>query len=331
MLERPLDDFRALLNQMPVADEFAMTLARKRQNELTKPKGSLGRLEDIAVWYAGWRGGEKPLVTRPLVAIFAGNHGVAEEVVTPFSPSMTQKLVENVAKGGAVINQLCVAYDLGLKVFDLALDYPTESITKDAAMDERSAATTMAFGMECIAGGVDLLCLGEMGSGNRIIASALCMALFGGEAEIWAGSAEAHHEREVVAVKKAMDLHGDYLSDPFEMVRRLGGREIVAIIGAILAARMEKIPTLLDGFVATAAAAVLYKVCPQALDHCLVSHVSAEAAHRLLLEKINKKPLFDLDIRLGEGSGAALAAGLVKAAVLTHAQTATFPEAEITV
>ncbi|UNE53383.1 nicotinate-nucleotide--dimethylbenzimidazole phosphoribosyltransferase [Bartonella machadoae] len=328
MTVSPFDDFRALLTNLPIADDFSMTLAKRRQEKLTKIQGAMGKLGDIAVWYAGWRGAEKPVVKRPLVAIFSGNHGIIEENVTSFPQSMTQKMVENFATGGAAINQICIAYDLGLKIFDLALEYPTMNITKDAAMDERSAAATMAFGMESIAGGTDLLCIGEMGIGNTTIASALCLALFGGEVEEWTGDGMGFdgefYQRKIAAIKTAVSLHKDYFNDPFEIMRRLGGREIAAMIGAILAARMEKIPVILDGFVATAAAAVLYKMHPRALDHTLVGHVSSESGHHKLLKKIGKEPLLDLKMRLGEGTGAAIAAGIVKAAVLTHAQMAVF-------
>ena len=265
--------------------------------------------------------------------MFAGNHGVTDENVTPVPRAVTQQMVENFAAGGAAINQICVAYDLGLKIFDLALDYPTMDITKDAAMDMRGAAATMAFGMESIAGGTDLLCLGEMGIGNTTIASAISLALYGGKAEEWTGpgtgSKGDYYRRKIAAVKKAVELHKDHLDDPFEVMRRLGGREIAAMMGAILAARMEKIPVILDGFVVTAAAALLHKINPHALDHCIAGHVSAEPAHRRLLDKIGKKPLLDLGMRLGEGTGAAIAAGVVKAAVLTHSQMATFEQAGI--
>ncbi|GAA5094111.1 nicotinate-nucleotide--dimethylbenzimidazole phosphoribosyltransferase [Bartonella acomydis] len=330
MTVSPFDDFRALLTNLPSADAFSITLAKKRQKKLIKAQGALGKLGDIAVWYAGWRGEEKPIVKRPLVAIFAGNHGVTEENVTPFPQSMTQKMVENFATGGAAINQICIAYDLGLKIFDLALDYPTMNITKDAAMDERSAAATMAFGMESIAGGTDLLCIGEMGIGNTTIASALCLALFGGDVAEWTGSGmgseKEFFQRKTAAVKTAISLHKDHFHDPFEIMRRLGGREIAAMVGAILAARMEKVPVILDGFVATAAAAILYKMHPRALDHILIGHVSSEESHRRLLRKIDKEPILDLKMHLGEGTGAALAAGIVKAAVLTHAQMTIFDQ-----
>lgn len=333
MTVSPFDDFRALLTNLPSADAFSITLAKKRQNKLTNSQGALGKLGDIAVWYAGWRGTEKPMVKRPLVAIFSGNHGVTEENITPFPQSMTQKMVQNFATGGAAINQICIAYDLGLKIFDLALEYPTMNITKDAAMDERSAAATMAFGMESIAGGTDLLCIGEMGIGNSTIASALCLALFGGDVEEWTesamGSDKEFYQRKIATLKTAISLHKDHFHDPFEIMRRLGGREIAAMVGAILAARMEKIPVILDGFVATAAAAIVYKMHPRALDHTLVGHVSSEVVHHKLLKIIGKEPLLDLKMRLGEGAGAAMAAGIVKAAVLTHTQMAFFEKEDL--
>lgn len=331
MAGRPFDDFHALLHNLPGPDETALAAARLLQDRLTKPNGALGRLEELALWLAGWRGQEKPLVTRPMVAIFAGNHGVTDENVTPFPRHVTQKMVENFAAGGAAINQICIVNDLGLKIYDLALAYPTMDISKDAAMDERGCAATMAFGMEAIAGGTDLLCLGEMGIGNTTVAAALSCGLFGGEAEEWTGPGTGStgdcFQRKLETVRRALALHREHLDDPFEALRRLGGREFAAIVGAILAARMEMIPVVLDGFAVTAAAAVLFKAHPGALDHCLAGHVSAEPGHRRLLEKLGKKPLLNLDMRLGEGTGAALAAGIVKAAALCNAQMATFEQA----
>ena len=179
--------------------------------------------------------------------------------VTPFPPSVTAQMVENFAAGGAAINQICVAYDLGLKVFDLALEYPTGDITEEAALSERDCAATMAFGMEAIAGGTDLLCIGEMGIGNTTIAAAINLALYGGTAADWVGPGTGSEgevlQRKIAAVEKAVALHRDHLSDPLEVLRRLGGREIAAMAGAILAARMQKIPVIIDGYVATCAGA----------------------------------------------------------------------------
>jgi nicotinate-nucleotide--dimethylbenzimidazole phosphoribosyltransferase len=328
----PFDDFRKLIDNLPGPNVQAVDMARERDSQLTKPPGALGRLEEIAFWLAAWTG-RRPAVTRPLVAIFAGNHGVTAKGVSPFPPSVTAQMVENFAAGGAAINQICVAYDLGLKIFDLALEHPTADFTEGAALDEQACAATMAFGMESIAGGTDLLCIGEMGIGNTTVAAAMYLALYGGKAEDWVGPGTGAQgevlQNKIDAVEAAVALHKDHLKDPLELLRRLGGREIAAMAGAILAARMEGIPVIIDGFVATAAAAVLHAANPKALDHCLIGHVSAEPAHMKVIEKLGKTPLLALGMRLGEGTGAALAAGIVKAAALCHSGMATFEQAGV--
>jgi nicotinate-nucleotide--dimethylbenzimidazole phosphoribosyltransferase len=191
----------------------------------------------------------------------------------------------------------------------------------------------MAYGMEAIAEGADLLCIGEMGIGNTTIAAAICHALYGGEAEEWVGPGTGVDaeglKRKASAVHRAVERHRPHLGDPLEILRRLGGRELAAMAGAILAARHARIPVLIDGYVATAAAAVLHALSPAALDHCLAGHCSAEPAHRKLLGRLGKAPLLDLGMRLGEASGAALAAALVKAAAALHNDMATFESAGV--
>ena len=328
----PFDDFRDLLANMPGPDEAAVQAVRERDPQLTKPPGALGRLEEIAEWLAAWSG-RAPAVTRPLVAVFAGNHGVTRQGVSPFPSEVTAQMVANFAAGGAAINQICIANDLGLKVFDLALEMPTGDITCEPALDERACAATMAFGMESIAGGTDLLCVGEMGIGNTTIAAAICHGLFGGRAEDWVGPGTGAQgeglKRKIEAVETAVAFHRSHLDDPLEVLRRLGGRELSAMAGAILAARMERIPVILDGYVVTAAASVLHAANPTALDHCMVGHVSAEPGHIRVIEKLGKKPLLSLGMRLGEATGAALAAGIVKAAAQCHTGMATFDQAGV--
>ena len=328
----PFDDIRALLAAMPGPDTGAAQLVAERDAQLTKPPGALGKLEDLAQWLAMWSG-RRPQITRPLVAIFAGNHGVTAQGVSPFPADVTAQMVGNFTNGGAAINQICVAHDLGLKVFDLALELPTGDISVEPAMDERTCAATMAFGMESIAGGTDLLCIGEMGIGNTTIASALYFALFGGEAEEWVGPGTGHDSEGVKlkaeVIRRAVELHKDHLSDPLEVLRRLGGRELAAMAGAVLAGRAQRIPVIIDGFVASAAAAVLFAADPSALDHCIFAHVSAEPAHQKALDAMGKEALLNLNMRLGEGTGAALAAGIVKAAALCHTGMATFEEAAV--
>ena len=329
----PFDSIRDLIATMPQGSESAAAVVRARQAALTKPQGSLGRLEEIVAFLATWQGKPAPTLDRPLVAIFAANHGVVSRGVSAYPASVTRAMLENFASGGAAINQICGTFDLGLKVFDLALDIPTKDVTVGPAMEAAAAAATFAYGMEAIAGDVDLLCIGEMGIGNTTIAAAIYHALYGGAAEDWvgrgAGVDDAGLARKIAAVKAAVALHGPYLGDPLELMRRLGGREIAAMAGAIMAARMQNVPVVLDGYVVCAAAAVLHALDPRALDHCLAAHVSAEGAHREVLRRLGKAPLLDLGLRLGEGSGAALAAGIIKAALACHVDMATFEQGQV--
>jgi len=312
----PFDDFRNLFAHLPEGDVAQAGKVWSLFAKADKPRGSLGRIEDIAAWLARWTGRAPPSVLKPTVAIFAGNHGVAVHGVSPRSMEATAQRVELCAAGGAAINQICVANDLGLKVFDLALHLPTADMTVEPALDERGCAATMAFGMEAIAGGFDLFCIGDLGVANTTVAAALSAALFGGKGADWVGPGSgadvAMQARKAAIVDRALALHGEHLRDPFEALRRVGGREFAAIAGAILAARMEKIPVLIDGFATTAAAAVLYAQHPNALDHCMFSHVSTEPGHARLLAKLGVRPLLGLGIDHGEGVGAGLAAGLVK-------------------
>ena len=333
MTARPFDDIRALLLQMPGPDEAAAAAAQAREAELTKPAGSLGRLEAISVFLASWQGTARPHVDTPLVAVFAGNHGVVAQGVSPFPQSVTQAMVANFTSGGAAINQICRTFDLSLKVYELALEHPTGDITREPGMDERNCAGTIAFGMEALAPEPDLLVLGEMGIGNTTAAAAIYHALYGGAAEDWVGRGTGLDDegvkRKADAVRAAVSLHRDHLNDPLEVLARLGGREIAAMAGSILAARLRRTPVVLDGFVVCAAAAVLQALDRTALDHCLAGHVSAERAHREVLNRLGKAPILDLGMRLGEGSGAALAVGVIKAAVACHNGMATFAEAGV--
>ncbi len=266
------------------------------------------------------------------VSAQAARFGITAKGVSAYPSEVTKQMVANYAAGGAAINQICMVSDIGLKVFELALDFPTPDISETDAFDEAGCAATMAFGMESLAGGTDLLCLGEMGIGNTAVASALYLALFGGTAEDWVGpgtgvaGAALANKAKVVAAAVAR-IEGE--TDPFQILRRLGGREIAAMVGAILGARHQKVPVVVDGFVTSAAAAVVHALNPAAIDHCIFAHVSAEPAHRRALEAMGKTPLFDLGMRLGEGTGAAIAASLIRAAAATHAGMATFAEAGV--
>ncbi|HEY8262027.1 MAG TPA: nicotinate-nucleotide--dimethylbenzimidazole phosphoribosyltransferase [Methylosinus sp.] len=330
---RPFDDIRRLLADLPAPCHDSVAAVRRRDAELTKPPGALGRLEEIVEWLAAWQGRAEPRIERPLVAVFAGNHGVAAKGVSAFPAAVTRQMLENFTAGGAAINQICKTHGVGLKIFELALERPTRDFSETPAMEEREAAGTILYGMEAVEGGVDLLAPGEMGIGNTSAAAAIYAALYGGPAARWTGRGTGLDDsglaRKNAVIDAALALHAAHLSDPLEILRRLGGREIAGMMGAILAARLRRVPVLLDGYVACAAAALLHAITPDSIAHCLAGHVSAEGAHARVLERLGKRPLLDLGMRLGEGSGAALAIGLVKAALACHRDMATFSSAGV--
>ena len=329
------DEIRRILREIPAPDQEAVTKVVARQVELTKPPGALGRLEDLAEWLAGWQGRAQPRVERPRVAVFAGAHGVARRGVSAYPPEVTGQMVQNFLKGGAAINQLAGAIDADLRIYELDIEHPTADFTQGPAMSEARAANAMAYGMMAAEPGIDVLCLGEMGIGNTTAASTLCAALFGGSGADWAGPGTgvqgAALQRKVETIDAGLGRHRDLVErkDALGLLAAVGGEEFAAIAGAVLAARMGRIPVLLDGFACTAAAAVLHALDRRALAHCLVAHRSAEPGHARLLETIGQKPLLDLGMRLGEGSAAALAVPLLKAAAACHNGMATFAEAGV--
>ena len=329
----PFDDIRALFESFSDIDQDCVAKVKQRDASLTKPPGSLGRLEEIAEWLAGWQRSYPPKVDRPMTVIFAGNHGVCAQGVSAFPAEVTAQMVANFQSGGAAVNQICETFGAGLKVFELALEMPTNDITQKSAMQEEACAATIAYGMEAVADSPDLLCIGEMGIGNTTIAAAICYGLYGGNAADWVGPGTGVDtqglKRKIDAVENAVALHKDHIKDPLELLRRLGGREIAAMVGAIIATRIQNIPMLIDGYIATSAAAIVHAINPRGLDHCLAAHCSAEPAHIALLKKLDKNPLLDLGLRLGEGSGAALAIGIVQASVNLHNGMATFEQAGV--
>lgn len=324
--------FRALLAGQPDADAGALSAAQARNAQLTKPPGALGRLEDLAIWYAAWRGTDRPVVARPQVIVFAGNHGVAAQGVSAFPPEVTEQMVLNFQHGGAAINQLAASVGAQLDVHALSLDTPTTDFTTGPAMREAELVEALQTGWNAVDADADVLVTGEMGIGNTTSAAALATALLGGKPGDWTGRGtgvnDAGLEVKTRVVTEGLALHGQQ-GDGLETLRRLGGRELAAMAGAIARARGLRIPVLLDGFICTAAAACLEKTQPGALDHCVASHLSAEGAHGRMLDALGKEPLMSLDLRLGEGSGGALAIGVLKAAVACLSGMATFAEAGV--
>jgi nicotinate-nucleotide--dimethylbenzimidazole phosphoribosyltransferase len=253
--------------------------------------------------------------------------------VSAYPAAVTAQMVANFAAGGAAINQLCRVASAALTVVPLDLDRSTADFCVRPAMTEAECVEALARGSAALAPDLDLVAVGEMGIGNTTSAAALCAALYGGEGASWAGPGTGLDAegvaRKAAVIDLALEHHQAALADPLEVLRRLGGREIAAMVGAILTARERRIPVLLDGVVAGAAAAVLHALAPDALDHCQAAHRSAEPAHGRLLDKLGLRPLLDLDMRLGEASGAALAILLCRAALACHTGMATFADAGV--
>lgn len=313
-------------------DPSAADAARARQAQLTKPPGSLGRLEELAEFMAGWQRTASPVIDQAQAIVFAGNHGIVAQGVNPFPAEVTALMVQNFRNKGAAINQICALADADLSVVEIALDWPTADFSQSAAMSADEVTEAMRIGAEAVNDAAQVLVLGEMGIGNSTVAAVQAAAVFGGSGQDWVGpgtgAAPAVIARKVAAVDAGLARHSDARTT-HETLQAYGGREQAAICGAILRARELGIPVLLDGFICSAAASVLLRDDPQALDHCLIGHESAEPGHRRLIAAMGKRPVLALDMRLGEGSGAAIALMVLRAALACHNGMATFAEAGI--
>ena len=331
-LFKSVNDVEHVISNLPIVDIAMQNKAITRQNQLTKPRGSLGKLEDIAVWIAGWQRTERPHIQHGQCLIFAGNHGVVAQKVSSFPAEVTEQMVQNFQAGGAAINQLCHLAGLDLHVTPLQLDTPTQDFTIGPALTTGEVLAAMNTGANAITDDCDYLIVGEMGIGNSTSASALCLGRFGADANSWVGPGTGLDDEGVAhkatVIERAFAAQKPVHDHAVELLTAFGGRELAAIAGAVLAARWRSIPVMLDGFICTAAAATLTAGGRlDVLDHTMISHMSAEPGHLRLAVALRKEPIVDLKMHLGEGSGAAIASLLVRAACATHNGMATFAEA----
>ena len=328
-----MDSLARLCGTLPGGHDDASAAVQARQDQLTKPPGSLGRLESLVAWMARWQGRPMPQLDRVDIAVFAANHGVVAQGVSPYPASVTAQMVANFEQGGAAINQLARIAGAILRVVPIALDEPTGDVSLGPALNEAAFLTALNLGAAMVEPSIDLLCLGEMGIGNTTAAACLCAALFGGGGRRWAGRGTGLDAQGVAhkaaIVDRALAANADKLATPWDIARVLGGRELAAILGAVIAARLHRVPVLLDGFVCTAAAAPLGVAVSGGLGHTAISHLSAESGHHALAAALGLNPLLSLDMRLGEASGAALAVPILRAALVCHTGMATFAEASV--
>ncbi len=343
-------DSRWLDDDVRPIDTRAAEAARARQATLTKPPGSLGDLEMLAIRLAGWQGRERPAVERVHITVFAGDHGICAEGVSAFPQAVTVEMLRNFARGGAAISVLARSLGASFEVVNLGTAVPfaggahdvwlgpgTVSFVQDAAMSEAQLAAALDAGRKsvdrAVAADAQLYIGGEIGIGNTTAAAALACALLPAEPEALAGPGTGLDAggvaRKAAVIRRSLQRHAGGLGSAAEIVRRLGGFEIAALAGAYVRCAQVGLPALIDGFIATAAALVARQLRPGAQRWWLFSHRSREPGHMALLAALDARPLLELGMRLGEGSGAALAVPILRLACELHAGMATFAEAGV--
>jgi nicotinate-nucleotide--dimethylbenzimidazole phosphoribosyltransferase len=318
------------LTTLPEGDRQAAESVNARAADILRPAGALARLDEVAAWVAEWQGTSNPAVRKPAALIFAADHGVAVAGVSKYPIDVTAAMLAAYRAGKSTINAFAAMAGATVSAIDVGVGRPTGDIRFEPALGSERFDEACAAGREAVeAVDADLLVLGEMGIGNTTAAAAVVAALSGGDIASWVGRGTGLDDegmaRKRDAVRMAVERVGPAV-DPLEVLRQLGGAELVAIAAAIVAARLRRIPVLLDGYVVTASALPLNAITPVALDHCQVGHCSAEPGHRLLLQTLDKRPLLDLEMRLGEGSGAMAAVPLVAMACAGITEVPTFGE-----
>ncbi len=310
----PFDDIRALTETMPQADMAMSEAVLKSAQVLGRDLRPLGHLDKHLAWMAGWQGTNKPRLQRPLIAVFAATHGVAKSLFGDDFIQISKDRVQSLTEGAAAVRGIAAQAGAAFKVYELGVEYPSADFTQSPSLSERDCAAAIAFGMEVVAEGADVIVLGSAGVGAAAAAAGLAHGLFGGAADYWARGQGEQAKKRIDAVEQCAQGHKDMLKDPLDVLRLFGGRDLAGIVGAIIAARHQRIPVILDGYAVCAAAAVLHEVAPDAVAHCLAAHVSAEPAHQALLERLEMQPILDLGLNIGDGTGGALAMHLLKAA-----------------
>jgi len=311
---RPFDDMYALVAKAPNADAAAQEAVRSALAQMPITAQPLGRLRDDLIWLAGWQKRPVPMIARPLMAIFAGTHRVAACYTDVDIVDAAKKRVLDMTEGASNVRGVAAENNMAYKVYEMGLEYPAADFTQDPSLSERDCAAAMAFGMEVVAEGADIIGLGNVGFGSVTGAAAIALALYGGAAEYWANGDDVNAQARINCVKSGYNKFKGDIDGPLDALRYFGGRDIAGLVGAIIAARHQSIPVVLDGFVVTVAAAILHNIDPKSVDHCIAGHMSAEPAHAALLERMGMTPLVDFGLGWGDGFGASLAVNVLKTA-----------------
>lgn len=318
------------LSDLPGPDDQARTAVVERSAHVLRPSGALQWLDDVAAWKAGWQRSATPTVDRPAALVFAADHGVVAAGVSSYPSEVTAAMLAATEQAKATINAFARAAGASVTAIDVGVGEPTNDMRYEAALSRERFDAIARTAFDAVdALDTDLLVLGELGIGNTTAAAAIAAAFAGGEATVWVGRGTGVDddglERKRTAVQESVRRIAGVV-DPLEILREVGGSELVAMAAATVAARHRSIPVVLDGYICTSSVLPLHRVDPAALDHCIVGHCSAEPGHRKLLAEMGKKPLLDLDMRLGEGSGAMAAVPLVKMACAGVVEVPTFDE-----
>ncbi len=315
--DRPFDDFRDLINQPAGQDESSERAVYDALLEMGR-EGDYGRLGDAAAWLAGAQRRYPPRVSNPTLAMFAGSHGLTESGVSLSSNDTTKKIVEGLRGGTMPLSAIAHSVECNVRVFELAIDQPTKNIATDEAMTEKECAATIAYGFETLEGDPDIVALGVIGAGIGTAAAAVACALYGGSPEYWIRPGPQipteMGSHRIKVVQQALKTHRGKVADPLEALRCLGGREMAACVGAIVAARHQGVPVLLDGFATTIAAGVVHAINPLALEHVRAAHQTKRPAHEAALERLGLSPILNLEFNTGGGMGSAAAVGLLRTA-----------------
>lgn len=313
----PFDDVRALVRK-PVTLDAAPGIAVKEALLEMGREGDFGRLGEAAQWLANWQNRFPPRIEKPALTVFAGSHGLVSDGVSLSKDSDTRAHVDALRAGQAPLSAIATQAGASIRVFELAIEQPTPNIAEAPAMSERECAATIAYGFEAVEDQPDLLALAVSGAGVGTAAAAVACALYGGSPDYWvrpgADPTEGLSDRRSELVTRALKLHRGQTEDPLGALRCLGGRELAACAGAIIAARHQGIPVVLDGFATTIAAGVVHALEPSAISHCMASHITRRPAHEAALERLGLKPLMQLEFQTGGGLGCATAIGLLKTA-----------------
>lgn len=346
-----MNKLNKIIESIDGLDLKSMRLAHERQDQLTKPKGSLGVLEELSIKLAGIQGKPLPEISRKVIIVMAGDHGVADEGVSAFPQEVTPQMVANFAAGGAGINVLARHAGAEVRIVDMGVACPidipgvidkkirpgTANMAVGPAMTRDQAVACIEAGIEvaeeAIADGADLLGTGDMGIANTTASSAILTVFSGAELEHSVGrgtgiGADALDKKREV-IRRAIKVNQPDKRDGLDVLAKVGGLEIGGLAGVILAAAANRVPVIIDGFISSAAALIAASLCPESRSYMIASHVSVEPGHKLMLDQLALKPMLFMNMRLGEGTGAALASSLVEASCKVLAEMATFAEAGV--